>query len=231
MNKIRHILLIGALLLIACSPLKNYRDLPEVKFWEPEITKFENLDKTESYPSDAVIFAGSSSIRLWTTLKDDMAPYHVIQRGYGGAKLSDYAVYADRILSPHPCQAIVFFIANDIMGTPQDKTPEEVKKLFLNLLKTFRKSHPSSPLFWIEITPTSSRWKVWPQITKANDLIRKECENHRNTYFINTSSAFLNEKGRPKDELFRDDKLHLNADGYKIWTGLIKDQLNKVLNK
>jgi lysophospholipase L1-like esterase len=231
MYKIRHIILIGTILLIACSPLKNYRDLPEVKFWEPEITKFENLDKTENYLSDAIMFAGSSSIRLWSTLAQDMAPYNVIQRGYGGAKLSDYAIYADRIFSPHPCKALVIFIANDIMGAKQDKTPEEVKKLFLSLLKTFRKSHPSSPVFWIEITPTSSRWKVWPQVIKANDLIRKECKNHRNTYFINTSSAFLNEKGLPKDELFRDDKLHLNADGYKVWTELIKDELNRVLNK
>jgi len=231
MNKIRRISLVAAFLLAACSPLKNYRDLPELKIWEPEIVKFENLDKTESYPSDAVMFAGSSSIRLWSTLARDMAPYHVIQRGYGGAKLSDYAIFADRIFSPHPCKAIVIFIANDIMGNPQDKTLEEVRKLFLNLLKTFRKSHPSSPVFWIEITPTSSRWKVWPQVTKANDLIRKECENHHNTYFINTSSAFLNEKGLPKDELFVADKLHLNADGYKVWTELIKDELNKVLDK
>jgi lysophospholipase L1-like esterase len=66
---------------------------------------------------------------------------------------------------------------------------------------------------------------------KANDLIRKECENHRNTYFIHTSFAFLNEKGLPKDELFVADKLHLNADGYKVWTELVKDELNKVLNK
>lgn len=229
MNKIRHILLIGVLLLIACSPLKNYSELPEVKAWETEIAKFENLDKTETYPSDAVIFAGSSSIRLWTTLKDDMEPYSIIQRGYGGAKLSDFTFYADRILSPHPCRALVIFIANDITGTSQDKTPEEVKKLFLNLLKTFRRSHPSTPVFWIEITPNSSRWKVWPEVTKANELIRKECENHRNTYFISTSLAFLNEKGLPKDELFRNDKLHLNSDGYKIWTGLIKEQLDKVL--
>ena len=231
MNKIRRISLVAAILLAACSPLKNYRDLPELKIWEPEIVKFENLDKTESYPSDAVMFAGSSSIRLWSTIAQDMAPYNVIQRGYGGAKLSDYAIFADRIFSPHPCKALVIFIANDIMGTPQDKTPEEARKLFLNLLKTFRKSHPSSPLFWIEITPTSSRWKVWSQIMKANDLIRNECENHRNTYFIKTSFAFLNENGVPKDELFVADKLHLNADGYKVWTALIKNELDKVLNK
>jgi len=108
MCKIRYIILIGAILLIACSPLKKYRDLPEIKAWEPEIVKFENLDKIESYPSDAVMFAGSSSIRLWSTLAQDMAPYHIIQRGYGGAKLSDYAIFADRIFRPIPAGRLYF---------------------------------------------------------------------------------------------------------------------------
>ena len=47
-------------------------------------------------------------------LEKDMAPYSVIQRGFGGSKLSDFAVYADRIFAPHPCKAIVLFVANDI---------------------------------------------------------------------------------------------------------------------
>ena len=55
-----------------------------------------------------------------------MAPYPVIQRGYGGARLSDFAVYADRIISPHPCRAIVLFVANDITGSKSDKSPREV---------------------------------------------------------------------------------------------------------
>ena len=107
------------LFFIACSPVKKYQDLPEVKAWENDIHKFEQLDKSEKYSEDAILFAGSSSIRLWTTLETDMAPYPVIQRGYGGAKLSDFAVYADRIFAPHPCRAIVIFIANDITGSDQ----------------------------------------------------------------------------------------------------------------
>jgi hypothetical protein len=216
-------------LLLSCSPLKIWQELPEVKAWEPEIQKFEQLDKTVQYPDDAILFAGSSSIRRWNTLAEDMAPYSVIQRGYGGAKLSDFAVYADRIFSPHPCRALVLFIANDITGTPKDKSPEEVKKLFLNVLKTFRKDHHDTPVFWIAITPVSSRWKAWPEIRKANELIRKACENHLNTYFIQTENEFLNEKGEPKDELFVADKLHLNSDGYKVWTAIIKRELNNVL--
>ena len=218
------------LALLSCSPLKEYSELAEVKAWEPEIAKLTTLSHTEQYTDDAIIFAGSSSIRLWKTLADDMSPYNVIQRGYGGSRLSDYAVYADRILSPLPGRAMVMFIANDITGSEKDKSPEEVKKLFLNVVKTFRKNHPGAPVFWIAITPTSSRWKAWPEIKELNELIRVTCEKSRNLYFIPTDFAFLNEKGEPRDELFVADKLHLNQEGYRVWTGIIKKELDKVLN-
>jgi hypothetical protein len=215
--------------LFACSPLKLYRELPEVKAWGPEIEKLTALGQTEQYARDAIVFAGSSSIRLWKTLAEDMKPYNVIQRGYGGAKLSDFAVYAEKIFNDLPGRALVLFIANDITGGENDKSPREVKKLFLSVVKEFRKEHPGAPVFWIAITPSSSRWKAWPRISEANKLIRETCEKGSNMYFIRTDFAFLNEKGLPRDELFVADKLHLNADGYKIWTDIIKKELDKVL--
>ena len=160
-----------------------------------------------------------------------MAPYPVIQRGYGGAKLSDFAVYADRIFDPHPCRAIVIFIANDIHGGDKDKSPEEVLLLYKNVIKTIRKKQAETPVFWIAITPTSSRWKVWPEIQKANNLIQEYCESADNLYFIKTDFAFLGENGRPINEFFMDDLLHLNADGYAVWTEIITKELNRVLNK
>ncbi|MCX6302228.1 MAG: hypothetical protein NTW82_08590 [Bacteroidia bacterium] len=72
MQFIRKIIILLLLTLPACSPLKKYEQLPEVIAWQPEIARFENLDKTEIYPDDAIIFAGSSSIRLWSTLAKDM---------------------------------------------------------------------------------------------------------------------------------------------------------------
>mgnify|MGYP002813302440 FL=1 len=215
--------------LLSCSPIRKYQNLPEVRIWEKDIQKFEQLDKSEKYPEDAILFAGSSSIRLWTTLENDMAPYHIIQRGYGGAKLSDFTVYANLIFDTHPCKAIVLFIANDITGTQQDKTPKEVAVLFRNVLGTIRKTHPATPVFWIEVTPTVSRWKVWPEIQKANALIKDICNKEKNSRFIETYSAFLNENGLPNDELFSEDKLHLNEKGYAVWTGIIKKEIDNVL--
>ncbi|HUX97117.1 MAG TPA: GDSL-type esterase/lipase family protein [Bacteroidales bacterium] len=218
-----------ALILLSCNPLSEYQNLPEVKSWENDILKFEQLDKTENYPSESIIFAGSSSIRLWSTLKEDIAPYPVIQRGYGGAKLSDFAVYADRIFDPHECRAIVIFVANDITGSENDKSPEEVLRLYKHVVKTIRKNHKNTPVFWIAITPTSSRWKAWPQIRNANKLIKEYCEKSQNLYFITTDFAFLGQDGKPKDELFRDDLLHLNDQGYALWKEIVKKELDSVL--
>jgi hypothetical protein len=224
----RYFLLLFSLVILACSPLKKYQSLPEVRAWENDIKSFEQLDKSLSYSDKSVLFAGSSSIRLWSSLEKDMAPYPVIQRGFGGSKMSDLAVYASRIIDPHPCRAIVIFVANDITGSKEDKRPEEVASLFRSVLKTIRKTHPETPVFWIEITPTPSRWQVWSSIQKANEMIRDICINHKNTYFIKTDFAFLNEKGVPKDDLFRDDKLHLTEKGYAVWTEIIKKELERV---
>ncbi len=49
--------------IFACSQVKNNQLAEEIKAWEPDIQKFEQLDKSETYPSDAILFAGSSSIR------------------------------------------------------------------------------------------------------------------------------------------------------------------------
>jgi hypothetical protein len=217
------------IVLSACSPLKEYTQSPEVKAWEPEIRKFEQLDSAHIYGTDAVLFVGSSSIRLWFDIAADMAPYPVIQRGFGGSKLSDVAVYAKRIIYPHPCRAVVLFVANDITGSENDKTPEEVARLAGYVVKTVHARFPGTPVFWISTTPTASRWKVWEQIKQANVRIEKLEKRDPDFHFIATEQAFLNEKGLPREDLFLTDRLHLNRDGYALWASLIKAELNAVL--
>jgi hypothetical protein len=231
MDFMRHITIISFLLLIAisCSPVKQYKSDPEVLKWEKDIQAFEKLDATEPDPADAILFTGSSSIRLWSTIKEDLAPYTIIHRGYGGAKLTDFAFYADRIIYPHKFKALALFVANDIPGGKNDRTPEEVLGLYQNIVKQVRKKYKEEPIFFIQITPTNSRWKVWDKITEANNLIKNYSSQEKGLYFIETADRFFGDDGKPRAELFRDDQLHLNADGYEIWTAVIKENLDKVL--
>jgi len=222
--------LLMTVVLISCSVTGKYSKESAAK-WDKDILNFELQDKSEVDPANAILFAGSSSIRLWSTLKSDVAPYPVIQRGFGGSKFSDLAVFADRIIYPHQFRALVIFEANDITGSGADKSPKEVAKLFVDIVRTVRKKYADQPVFVLEITPTPSRWSVWPKIKEANELLKQACTKLHNTYFIETSAAYLNKSGEPRGELFIKDKLHQNQAGYQIWGDLVRKKLEEVLGQ
>jgi len=209
--------------------LEKYR-AAAIKRWSGAIADLEVKDQTESHPDDSILFVGSSSIRLWSDITTDMAPYHAIQRGYGGARWSDVAIFAERLVTPHKFRAVVFFVANDISGAPDDCSPEEVAGLFAHVLAEVRRHDANAAVFYIAVTPTESRFKVWPKTKAANSAVRALCGRSENTYFIGTESIFLNSGGKPRHELFRADKLHLTRNGYLLWAAAIKSQLDTVLN-
>lgn len=218
-------LILLSTIFFSCNPLIKLGKDPDVAKWENEVTILEALPS--SIIDETILFTGSSSIRLWDSIATDMLPFQAIGRGYGGAKLSDYVYYADRLIQPHACGAIVLFIANDITGDSKDIAPKEVLKLFKSTIAQIRKSHPDTPVFWIEVTPTPSRWTQWPLINQANQLILDYCAENDKLFFIKTSHRFLLKNGLPDKSLFVSDMLHLNHRGYLLWSECIKDELNK----
>lgn len=215
-------------LLTQCSPLKQY---PRSSYaWaSPEIEHFKALNKIDA-PDNALLFLGSSSIRLWETLAEDMTPYPVIQRGYGGAHLRDAIFYTDGLLGDYQPAMIIGFIANDIKGDPADESPAKVKRLFKFFLKQIRARHPETPILWVEITPTKSRWAQWEEIKKVNQKIKAYCDKTDNVHFVSTANAFLDDKGFPKTTLFVEDQLHLNQEGYALWSSIIRKEIERLMN-
>lgn len=208
--------------------IEQYREVSE-KNWTKAIAGFAKKDQSEKHPDDSVLFVGSSSIRLWKDIVADMQPYHVIQRGFGGSTWSDVAVFADKIIKPHSFQAVVFFVGNDIAGKKDDKTAEEVVQLFDYVVNKVRAHNPKAAIFYIAVTPASSRFKVWPKIRAGNTAIEDYCKKTDNVHFIATENAYLNAEGKPRDELFMKDRLHLNRDGYIQWKAIIKTKIDSVL--
>lgn len=200
---------------------------PNAEKWQSEIRNLETLPLSAS--ENTILFVGSSSVRLWESISTDMLPYQAIARGYGGAKLSDFSYYVNRIVGPHQCGAIAVFVANDITGSNEDVSPRRVLKLFKKTLKMIRKSQPEIPVFWIEITPTPARWKSWEQISRANHLIRQFCERKNNLFYVPTSHCFLNEQRLPDKSYFVSDLLHLNQEGYQLWSRCIKETFDKAV--
>jgi lysophospholipase L1-like esterase len=52
-------------------------------------------------------------------------------------------------------------------------------------------------------------------------MLRKIAESTPGVFYIPTAYAFLDRDGQPRAELFKSDRLHLNASGYEIWSKII----------
>jgi len=217
-----------SLIFFSCSLSKKYPE-KDREWAYPEIQAFEKQDAEVDTPKDALLFIGSSSIRLWKNLTRDMAPYPVIQRGYGGAHFRDLIFFTERILADHDLQMVVCFVANDISGSPKDASPKEVLRLFKYFVKQVRDKHPNIPIMQIAITPTQSRWNKWSEINRVNELLKGYCAKSPNLYFIDTVPEFLDEKGRPITEWFVGDQLHLNQKGYAVWSKIIRAAIEEQL--
>jgi len=197
--------------------------------WAAAIEAFDGLNQTETAPADAVLFIGSSSIRRWSTIAADMAPYHPIRRGYGGAKFTDMAVFAKRLISPHRYQAAVMFVGNGVVGASDDHTPDQIEALARHIVQVSRTHQPAAPFFLIEITPCERRFSAWRKIRAVNARLREIALSTPDTYFIPTASHYLKPDGTPRPDLFVADRLHLNESGYRLWASLIRRRLNDVL--
>lgn len=210
--------------------LAPYREAA-TKRWEKEIQKYEALDAKTTDPADGILLIGSSSIRRWDSAAEDLAPFRVIPRGYGGAKYSDLAVFAERLITPHDFRAVVIFVGNDISGKENDATPEEVERLVRHVVAVTREHRPDAPVLLIEVTPTRSRYDAWPKIRELNAMLREVCFTEPNVHFVATAETFLTHDNQPRENLFVDDQLHLNEEGYDIWGDIIRDRLIEVLRE
>ncbi len=197
--------------------------------WEKDIADWEQKDQSEVANESSLLFLGSSSIRRWETLSRDLTPWPCVGRGYGGAKFSDLAIYAPRLLAAHHPRAVVIYVGNDVTGkAEQDKTPEEVVRLFGIVVDAVKKQAPHAEIFSIEITPSPVRFGAWSKIQAANRQLKAFCEKDTKLHFIETHPSYLTEDGQPRPELYVEDQLHQNEEGYKIWSGIIRKELERV---
>lgn len=191
--------------------------------WEKEITAFENADRTNPPPKHAVLFIGSSGIRLWKTLAQDFPEHRVINRGFGGSHIADATHFAERIVFPHEPQMIILRAgSNDLQA---NKPPEQVAADFKAFVEKVRRKFPDMKIAYIEINPTIARLKNLAKEKATNQLIADYIKQTPSLVYINTSAQFLGPDGQPRADLLATDKLHFSPAGYKILTDLIKPVL------
>jgi lysophospholipase L1-like esterase len=192
-----------------------------------EINAFKKQDSVAMPPKNAILFVGSSSFRMWTSLDQDFPVHSIINRGFGGSTLPDIIRYVDQVIIPYQPRQIVIYCGDNDLASSDTISAQTVNMRFQQLFHHIRKQLPEVAIAFVSIKPSPSRQHLLQKEAKCNDLIKDFLKNQTKTAYIDVFSAMIDEKGNPKADLFVDDRLHMNKKGYAIWVQVIEPHLIK----
>lgn len=197
---------------------------PDPARFEQEIAAFEHWDRQNKFPRDAILFVGSSSIRMWPTA-ESFPNTPVINRGFGGSHTSDVNHFAERIVLKYSPRLIVLYAGdNDIES---GKSAQQVFGDFHAFAELIHDRLPNTRIIYLPIKPSIARWPKWPQMQDVNSRVLQVSQMDERIIYVDTAAPMLGEDGKPRRELFLDDGLHLNDTGYALWTEILQPVLEQ----
>ena len=200
------------------------------------ITRYEEKDiqalrdRAAVEPAECdVMFFGSSSIRMWKSLKEDFAPLTVVNRGYGGATLRDLHYNYKTVMAHYKPKAFVFYCDNDLRTKPKVDIPVgELFDLVRLLFNRLEQDYPGVPVYFLAMKHNERREAIRDRQVVYNSLIKEYAERSSNqVIYVDTCTPLLTEDGKIDATKFLDDKLHLNEKGYAEWVKVLKPMLIK----
>lgn len=214
------------LVLLAFTCANLYAQSNKPAFWN-DIQQFRKMDSAQAPPSNAILFVGSSSFTKWTDVQSYFPGYTIINRGFGGSTLADVLRYEEDVIFKYNPKEIVIYCGENDVASSDTITAKTVYNRFATLFSEIRAVYPNVPVVFISLKPSPSRWHMRDRAIATNEMIEKFLKKQKNAEFINVWKPMLGPDGKPRQELFVEDNLHMNAQGYAIWQKLIQPTLLK----
>ncbi len=184
--------------------------------------EIEKISATEiNYPeANRIVFTGSSSIRLWVDFKDYFPDHNVINTGFGGSETSDLIHYKKELITNFkPKQVFIYEGDNDINS---GKSGFEVFTELSYLITQLILEDGVDQVVIISPKPSIARWPLRKDYEKLNNVLREANTLWDKVDFVDVWNPMLNTDGTLKKELFIEDGLHMNKEGYDIWIKAIQ---------
>ncbi len=217
------VILVGLVLVVPLFAQSN----PDPHRFDKEMENFQYWDSKNAIPENHVLFVGSSSIRMWTSA-ESFPDLPVVNRGFGGAHISDMIFFQENILLKYgaPACIVMFCGGNDVAG---GKSAEQVLNDFKTWWSIIQNNFAGTPLVFIPIKPCPSRWNIWQEENRVNMAVLEMSKVEPHLYYADTAAPMLDTGQPPTNDLFLDDLLHLSDTGYEMWTGVVRSVLDEIL--
>jgi lysophospholipase L1-like esterase len=191
------------------------------EYYHFQIAAYEQADRAHFPQAGGIVFTGSSSFRLWSTLSQDMRPLPVINRAFGGSQIAEVTHYARQIITPYHPRAVVLYAGDNDLSFGW-KSPDRVLADFKAFVATVHADLPQTWIYYVSMKP--ARFGDWPLMDRTNRMIAAYIRTQERVQFVDVSTAML-DQGRLRHGLYGWDPMHMNAQGYALWTSIIRPVL------
>lgn len=188
--------------------------------WQSSMESFAAADQAQPPQPGGVLFVGSSTIRLWSDLREDFRELPVvINRGFGGSTMDDCHYFVKNLVVQYrPRHVMVYAGDNDLA---EGRTPQQVLESFRAFAEAVRTALPDTRISYISIKPSPLRAALLPRMREANALLAGYVRTLPRSDYIDIFTPMLAADGAPRAELFGPDRLHMNDAGYDLWRSVI----------
>lgn len=209
--------------LLCTSVIRSQGDIP---FWK-EVQVFKQKDSIEFPAANQVLLIGSSSFTLWKDVQEYFPQHKILNRAFGGSTLVDLTRFRYDVIYPYQPKQIVIYCGENDFASSDTVTVEIVMQRFKTLYNLVRAKYASVPLLYVSMKPSPSRAHLLTKYREANQQIERFLKADRKAAFADVYHPMLKADGNVMDDIFKEDKLHMNAKGYAIWKKVLEKFLIK----
>ena len=183
---------------------------------EAMVQKYDTLWNADR---ETIVFAGSSSIRMWKDLENRFPDQQLINSGFGGSQASDLLYHIQPlILRFKPKKVFLYEGDNDIAAEKKSKV---IIADLWKIIDKIRIQDPDTKVILIAAKPSIARWELKRNYKRLNRKFRKMARKNAFIEYADVWKPMLNGR-KLKKEIFLDDGLHMNKQGYDIWYEVLK---------
>jgi len=203
--------------------------------YDRDIRRIVKASEKLPHEKTRIVFAGSSTFRLWNNMAESFPEYEVVNAGIGGSCFDDLYRYKEQLISgTKPDILVIYEGDNDIVHVEEDGNFRPVNDIHIRclaLLNWIQNTHPNLPVFLLSPKPSPSRWEHLAKYKAVNSQLQGLAEAY-NYQFLDCWPWLTDNNGQVDPGLFISDKLHLNDQGNQILGRFMAEAIrNSYLNE
>ncbi len=212
-----------AFTIILCSCIASGRSQGKEDFTEEVALISQKYKALKQSKQRAVVFTGSSSIRLWKELEESFPDHRIVNAGFGGSQSKDLLRFVKPLILDFSPEKVFVYEGDNDLG--YRKCPSRVMRNTKKILRKVWEEFPDTRFVLIAAKPSPERWSLKRRFQRLNRKLEKYASQSDRVQFANIWNVMLRDD-QVDESLFEEDGLHMNEKGYALWYEVLSKYLN-----